>query len=170
MKVLIISDSHGWSEELEAVIERHKAEVEAIIHCGDSELAPSDRALEKVKVVAGNCDFNSDFPQERLEDIAGMRFYITHGHLHSVKNNLVKLSYRAEEVQAEVVCFGHTHHATCFQENGVTYINPGSLRLPARPKRVQIYCLCEINDEQIAIRFYERAGGEVEGLAQTFLR
>lgn len=38
MNVLIISDSHGLEEELQTIAKRHEAEVDLMIHCGDSEL------------------------------------------------------------------------------------------------------------------------------------
>ncbi len=44
-KILIISDSHGWTEELEIVKQRHKDEVDYMIHCGDSELSNAHREI-----------------------------------------------------------------------------------------------------------------------------
>ncbi len=38
MKVLIMSDSHGLTHEISIIKERHKQDVTAMIHCGDSEL------------------------------------------------------------------------------------------------------------------------------------
>ena len=38
MKVLIVSDSHGLTTELEKLMENYQDEVDLFIHCGDSEL------------------------------------------------------------------------------------------------------------------------------------
>ncbi|GAF64135.1 hypothetical protein BTS2_1027 [Bacillus sp. TS-2] len=158
MKWLIMSDSHGWKEELSPVVQRHEQEVDYIIHCGDSELYEDHPALEKMMVVKGNCDFGEDFNEEIVKEIKGVSLFVTHGHLNQVKMTMTNLTYRAEEVGAQVTCFGHTHIATSFQENGVIYINPGSIRLPVRPKRTQTYVICEIEDNRVKVEFYNRVG------------
>ena len=53
MKVLIVSDSHGLTEELEKLIEKHQGEVEFFIHCGDSELEPDDPAIKNYVALSG---------------------------------------------------------------------------------------------------------------------
>ncbi len=55
MKILIISDSHGLTDELQTIAKRHAAEVDMMIHCGDSELETNHPALEgyKGKMVYG---------------------------------------------------------------------------------------------------------------------
>ena len=47
---------------------------------------------------------------------------------HRVKNSLLSLYYRAQEVGACVACFGHTHSAMARWEGGILLLNPGSLR------------------------------------------
>ncbi len=165
-----MSDSHGWSEEVKSVVERHQHETKAIIHCGDSELTKDAAALKGVKTVKGNCDFGSDFPEDILEVYENVRVYATHGHLYNVKMTSTPLSYRAEEVGADIVCFGHSHMATSFMEQGSIFINPGSLRLPRSPKE-QTYVLCDVTDTEIDVRFYEReTGKEITELAKTYQR
>ncbi|MEI3605884.1 metallophosphoesterase [Pseudogracilibacillus sp. SE30717A] len=126
--VLIVSDSHGLTKELEAIKERHQ--VEKRIHCGDSEL-PSDAAsLHGYLTVKGNCDWQATFSEEHIIEIGGLRFLVTHGHLNDVKSTLLPLQYRAQEVQADIVCFGHTHIAYAEKIGEQLFLNPGSLRLP----------------------------------------
>ncbi|UTW68917.1 metallophosphoesterase family protein [Anaerobacillus sp. HL2] len=51
MKVLIISDSHGLKEELFELLNRYEKEVDAIVHCGDSELPKTAfSAFEKLSL------------------------------------------------------------------------------------------------------------------------
>ena len=45
MKVLIVSDSHGLTTELEKLKAKYQGEVEHFIHCGDSELEADDPAI-----------------------------------------------------------------------------------------------------------------------------
>ncbi|SDH35228.1 hypothetical protein SAMN05192534_104123 [Alteribacillus persepolensis] len=169
MQCLIMSDSHGAEKEVAEVIERHVHEVDAMIHCGDSELPATSPVLKDVYVVEGNCDRPGAFAEDRAEDINGIRVYVTHGHLYNVKMTRVPLSYRAEEKAARLACFGHSHIAEAFTENGVVYVNPGSLLLP-RNRPEQTYAIAQFDKGgQATVRFFERESGQrIHELEQTF--
>src|SRR5690625_2212243 len=100
-KVLILSDSHGWSKEILEVKERHQGEVDQIIHCGDSELNYGDEVLQGIQIVAGNTDFDPEFPNELVFDVKGTTFYVVHGHMHNIKETLDPITYRASERSEE---------------------------------------------------------------------
>ena len=89
MKVLIVSDSHGLTAELEKLMENYRDEVDFFIHCGDSELEADDRAIHSFVAVRGNCDFDERFPEEIVKKIGDRTLFITHGHRYSVKSNLM---------------------------------------------------------------------------------
>jgi uncharacterized protein len=167
MKVLIVSDSHGLTKELEEIAARHRHEVNALIHCGDSELSLEHKEITHFLIVRGNCDFTTQFPNERTEEIEGVRFFITHGHLYNVKMSLMNLYYRAKEVEAKVVCFGHSHIAGAEVIDGILFINPGSILLP-RARKEKTYALLQIEDGKATVQFYELDGKEVASLAKTF--
>ncbi|KHF40987.1 metallophosphoesterase family protein [Halalkalibacter okhensis] len=167
MKAFIISDSHGLESELEKVIHRHREEVDILIHCGDSELEEGHSALKGVNVVKGNCDFGSDFPDDLFEKVQGVGIYVTHGHLYNVKMTHVPLSYRAEEKAAQIACFGHSHVAGAFVENGVIYINPGSIRLP-RNREEKTYCICEYHKTKATVTYYDYDGKIVTDMVYHF--
>jgi putative phosphoesterase len=167
MRVLIVSDSHGLTDELAAIKKRHEHEVDALIHCGDSELPHGADELQDFLYVRGNCDFDSAFPKERIEDISGVRFFITHGHLYNVKMTLMNLYYRAQEVGANVVCFGHSHLAGTEMIDGVLFINPGSICLP-RMRKEKTYALLQIDNGQATVQFYDGEGQEVKALTSSF--
>ncbi len=166
MKALIMSDSHGLVEEVQEVITRHRDAVDMIIHCGDSELDATHPLWEGVNIVKGNCDFGA-FPEEWIETVHGCRLFITHGHLNRVKYSYVPLSYRAEEVGAQFVFFGHSHVATTFSENKVIYVNPGSLCSPRQTKK-KTYCLFECNDNETIITFFEQDGSKINDWTKHF--
>lgn len=166
-KVLILSDSHGLKKELETIVNKHKDEVDAFIHCGDSELDHNDSCLQPFYVVGGNCDFKGKFPLELTKEIGGYRFFITHGHLYSVKSSLMKLMYRAEELDAQIICFGHSHLLGAEMVHNKLLINPGSIRKP-RGRKEKTYCLLELNDDKVELRVFEVGKGELENLRHTF--
>lgn len=161
-KVLILSDSHGLTTEITKIKERHHASY--YIHCGDSELPKDAHELQDFITVKGNCDWQGDFPLEKIITIGGLRFLITHGHLFDVKAGLLQLQYRALEVDADVVCFGHSHIAYAEKVNGKLLINPGSIRQPKRFPDPG-YVLLEWDDSmKIVVSFYSIYGEKLLNL------
>lgn len=166
-KVLIVSDSHGLRSELLELKKRHE-DIDFFIHCGDSELPYQEKELEHFHVaVGGNCDFDASLEKEVVKELGGLRFLVVHGHLHSVKSSLMKLSLRAEEVNAKVVCFGHTHMLGAEMVRGKLFINPGSLLLP-RGRKEKTYCLLEIKESGLVLCVYDFEHGEIMDLRRTF--
>lgn len=167
MKVLVVSDSHGLTAELESLIEKHQQDVELFIHCGDSELEIDHPAIKKFITVKGNCDFGQPFPDEIAQEIGKRTIFITHGHHYSVKSNLMRLSYKAEEVSADIVCFGHSHQLGAEMINGILFINPGSIRLP-RGRSERTYVILDILENDYQIKVYDINKGEITALSQKF--
>lgn len=162
-KVLIMSDSHGLEDEINMIKNRHQVKVK--IHCGDSELDMDAPAMEGLLKVAGNCDFDARYPEEQTVNIGGLTFLIVHGHLHGVKGDLTALSYRCEELGAQVACYGHTHIADARQIKNQLFINPGSIRLP-RDRDEKTYSIMEWeNINHIDIKYYTLDGIVVDELS-----
>ncbi|WP_106496992.1 metallophosphoesterase [Lentibacillus sp. Marseille-P4043] len=157
-KILIVSDSHGLTNELEQI--KENLAVDYMIHCGDSELDLDAPELSGFVKVAGNCDFDTRFPDEQLVTVANINVYITHGHLYQVKRNLMPLSYRAQETGARVVCFGHTHIAGAEKSGDQLFINPGSIRLP-KGRQEKTYALMEWSTEDDVTVFFYTVAGEI---------
>lgn len=167
MKVLIISDSHGLTDELQEIRNRHESETEAMFHCGDSELPADHPSMQGFVSVRGNCDYEQKYAEELIEEAGGFRFFIAHGHMHNVKSTLMNLKYAAEDHGAKIVCFGHSHIAGAEFADGVLFINPGSIRLP-RMRREKTYVILEIQNGSAAVTFYQQDGTPVKGMAQRF--
>ncbi|MFL0268535.1 metallophosphoesterase [Candidatus Clostridium radicumherbarum] len=151
MQIAVLSDSHRHSYELNHALKQIVA-ADLIIHLGDN--------VEDVEVlrkgykgsiinVRGNCDFSAFVPSERLEELNGKKVFITHGHKYGVKSDLLRLKYKAKEVGADIVLFGHTHEAVELYEEGIWFINPGSLALPRN--RYKSYALLNIDKDDIKI-------------------
>lgn len=164
MRFLVVSDSHGLTEELSIIFNRHEQEIEDAFHCGDSQLALVDEHLLPYRTVRGNCDFGGDLPLERVEETAQGKILIVHGHHHDVKYDLSHLRNRAFEVGAKVVLFGHSHVAGAVIEDGILYVNPGSIRMP-RGRTEKTYALIDLVESRAEVHFFEADNGkQVEDL------
>lgn len=165
-KVLIVSDSHGLTEELNELKKRHK-DVEKFIHCGDSELSKNDESIDQFIVVRGNCDYESLFHNDEVIDFQGTKFLVTHGHLYNVKSTLMNLKYKAEEVNANIVCFGHSHLLGIEKIGNILFLNPGSLRLP-RGRNERTYVVLNFTEQIVDLHVYDFDQGEIVQLRQSF--
>ncbi|MDY0405426.1 metallophosphoesterase [Virgibacillus sp. 179-BFC.A HS] len=166
-KVLVLSDSHGLKDQLLQIKNRHQ--VEQMIHCGDSELDMDDEAMAGFLKVRGNCDDDVRYPLEEIFTIADITFFVAHGHLLDVKSNLTRLSYRAEEEGASIVCFGHTHIAGAEKIGDQIFINPGSIRLP-KGRQEKTYAIVQWDKRKsgVEVNFYTVDGEEVKELSGRF--
>lgn len=171
MSVLVISDSHGLVKEVQDVTGRHPADM--VFHCGDFCVDPKRPPFAQMQLVRGNCDFAKDVPEERITTWNGLTFFQTHGHLFGVKNSLLQLHYRAEEVGANVVLFGHSHFPVCTAERGILFLNPGSMQLP-RGFDVPTYAVLSKAAEsadniQVNVLFYDHKGNIVKERGGNFI-
>ena len=148
MKVLILSDTHGYNDTMYEVIDR-EAPFDMLIHCGDLEGA-YDELRTKVNctlhVVAGNNDYDPDMDRVRVFGIGKYKAVLTHGHRYRLYSDLSPLFYLAVENHADFVFFGHTHVPMIKEEGPVTLINPGSLTYPRQHGRKPSYIVGTIVD------------------------
>ena len=132
MKMLVFSDSHSSLRFMYRCVEVCKPD--AVVHLGDYFNDGQDLAEEYPTIpfyaVPGNCDRGRGWitePETKLQIIGGVRFMLTHGHLHNVKTNRHQLLLEARKMDAQVVLYGHTHVADCHQEaDGIWVMNPGA--------------------------------------------
>ncbi|QGH35211.1 YfcE family phosphodiesterase [Gracilibacillus salitolerans] len=170
-KILILSDSHGWTSEVSEIKARYENEVDAMIHCGDSELDVDSKELTGFKAVQGNMDMDFRLPEEIDFKVGELHFFVTHGHLFQIKSTLMPASYRAEELGANIICFGHSHVAGAEKVKDQLFINPGSIRQP-RSAHPGSYAILTAEEQlkNIDIRFYTKDEQEISSLAyQTSL-
>ena len=161
MTLLIVSDTHGRVDKLTRLFEMHK-NVDALMFLGDG-LADLNRAGAQehsftVFSVKGNCDaFSLLSNSRRIEEeitfsFDGIKFFALHGHTRHVKSSLTNAIYAADEREADVLLFGHTHIPTLTYISGEEYnlsrpvyvFNPGSLASNS-------YGLCEIRKGQVLL-------------------
>ena len=123
----IISDTHGRLELNENLLQIIK-DSDYIIHLGDGKndlYALPKEFDDKVYSVSGNCDGGGD---DKIIDVDGYKILLTHGHNYGVKSGLLHIKYYAKSKGVNAVFFGHTHIPEIVEEDGITFINPGSFR------------------------------------------
>ncbi len=169
MKMLIVSDNHGWDSILLELKRRYEGKVDVLIHCGDSELDAENPAVEGFAMVRGNCDLEDKYPNDLLESAEDCRVFITHGHRYNVKMALTNLAMKAKEMGADFVFFGHSHTAGVEMVDGVLYLNPGSISLP-RGRSEKTYAIVEVTKSNITARFFDEKHQEVPGMKAVFKR
>ncbi|WP_125152865.1 metallophosphoesterase family protein [Clostridium rectalis] len=128
MLIGVVSDTHRHTWIMERVMEKLKG-VDLLIHLGDNiqDVKEFKKVFKKRIInVKGNCDYSSSIPSDIFEEIEGQNFFITHGHHYDVKHSLSRLKYKALELNADIVLFGHTHVSQIIYEEGIWFINPGS--------------------------------------------
>ncbi len=159
LRLLVMSDTHGDTEVIKTVRERHM-DVDAVIHCGDSELPFDHEYLEGAKRVRGNCDGDARFPDEEIFAVSDKKIFVTHGHLFNVKSTTMNLFYRAKEVEADVVFFGHSHVLGCELLENILFVNPGSLLKP-RGIDDKSYAIVEFSESTWTVFGYNDVGKEI---------
>ncbi|MTV83239.1 metallophosphoesterase [Secundilactobacillus folii] len=172
MRILVISDNHGDREILQTIFSHYRPEVDAIFHCGDSEMTMDDPLFNEVSVVKGNNDFGAAFPDEVDKVVAGEHIFMTHGDLYGVSMSMTRLDLKAREVEANIVLYGHTHRLAAEMVQKRLYVNPGSISLP-RGEYASLggtYAIIETFDDKIAVDFYDRGLNRVSSISQQFTR
>ncbi|WP_187389187.1 metallophosphoesterase family protein [Acetobacterium wieringae] len=133
MKIGVMSDSHGNLKAVKEAVEE-MGPVDVIIHLGDYvEDALYLRTITNapVHILKGNLDSFADQGSMSLETtLGGFRVFACHGHKHGVKNDLHHLYYAGLEKSAQVILYGHTHHAYIEDDGQVLLMNPGSVGAP----------------------------------------
>ena len=159
-KLVIISDSHGNLKNIENLRSLFE-ENDYIVHLGDG--AGDMRGImrdypEKTYVCAGNCDFFTPYSEEEELEVEGVTILCCHGHKYGVKSDLQTLANRAKLRGCEIALYGHTHVPSISVLDGVTLINPGSLRYPVGEGGS--YCYLVVNGKKFT---YVIVGNSLNG-------
>ena len=151
MRVLVISDSHGTYSGIETAIETHP-EASHLIFLGDgaSQMENIQYCYPNVTchILAGNCDWSSDYPNMKLITLSGVKILACHGHTYDVKYGIDRLLTSARNQGAQVALYGHTHCAYEAYHDGIYVMNPGSIALP-RDTSKKSYGILDMTDKGI---------------------
>ncbi len=145
----IISDTHGRLNQ--APLDILKG-VDLIIHAGDigaPEILELLQRTAPVIAVRGNMDggsWTNGLPDTRVVKVGQVLLYVLH--------DLCQLDLDPRAGGFKVVISGHTHRTSIKEQNGVLYINPGSVSYPGvtRPATV---ALIQIKGKRLSARLVE---------------
>lgn len=145
-KVLVISDTHGNTDNLDEILPLVKP-LDQLIHLGDV-----SRDADYIEVVAecpccfvsGNNDFYSTLPRERMIKLNGVPIFLTHGHYYYVNSRKDFIRSAAIQRGARIALFGHTHVPYLEEDETILVANPGSLSLPRQADHCPTYLLLYI--------------------------
>ncbi|MCL1949780.1 MAG: metallophosphoesterase [Turicibacter sp.] len=168
MEIIIASDNHYNQKVLELIHGRHHQDADLFLHLGDSQL-PYDSPLMKDFIkVAGNCDYDRNYPSHQVQDLPGLdKIFMAHGHEHGVKETTKRLEAAAKDVGATIACYGHSHCVDVYREDGgLIVINPGSTFLP-RNTRERTYATLTIGPDDYQVKVLQVETGKVL-LQKTF--
>ena len=137
MNVLILSDSHGRGNFVDAILTR--THPDAVLFAGDGLrdllYAPASAPIYTVR---GNCDFyvppmsfaNGDAEEESLFYLEEKKVLLMHGHKWGVKSGLGAALAHAARLEADILVFGHTHEP--FERYYAPDDTHGEIGLPLR--------------------------------------
>lgn len=150
MKILAISDSHYYNEDLNRILKKYKNSVDCIVHCGDSSLKQDDLLIKQMDIVVkGNHD-DEDFPIYEIYN----HICVTHGHYYNVYKNYDELLKLCKDNNCFLCIHGHTHVPTFQIYKQIYFINPGSLMMNRGSYGFGTYAIINLDNNQINVDFF----------------
>lgn len=151
MIIAVVSDTHLNNNMLDKILKETK-DADVIFHLGDN--VKDALYLEKnfhgdVYYVKGNCDIAVLADTDKVVEIEGRKFFLTHGHNYRVNYDLNNLYYKAKELNVDVAVYGHTHVKLIENYGDLYILNPGSPSLPRDGSKSM--GVIEINNDEINI-------------------
>lgn len=131
MRIVVISDSHRAVRYLYKIVEKHMDTADLFVFLGDID-SDFDNVLMlypniNYQRVAGNNDWSSVYPYEKLLDLNGKKVFICHGHTQRVKYGYEQIVTTSRNLGADLCLFGHTHIQYSNYDNGLYVLNPGAV-------------------------------------------
>lgn len=131
MRILIISDSHGRTDNIEQ-LKSSEGRFDMVIHCGDG-AGDADYIAAilgcPVRCVTGNCDFFAGGRAVLDFEIEGKKVHVEHGQRLPYRNEGEMLDF-ARVNGYNLLLFGHTHCQVIKNDGNYCVVNPGSISKP----------------------------------------
>lgn len=152
VRILILSDSHNNRNAVHRILQQHESQCDAAVFCGDGARDFLSQVTLPCAAVRGNNDSSlchihagTTARTETLNAVewlvvCGRRIMLTHGHLFY---DTERLLLTAQEQQADIVLYGHTHVAQARWHQNLLLLNPGSCSLP-REGQLPGFCILSL--------------------------
>lgn len=157
MKILVLSDSHFFNDNLKRITTKYQNQVDLMIHCGDSSLSIDDSLLKPFHIVVkGNHD-EDDFPHF----VKYQNLCVTHGQYYHVYAGYEELIQLCQQQNCQICFHGHTHVPTHQIYNNIHFINPGSIMMNRGSYGYGTYAIVIYNDASLSIEFHNCETDEI---------
>ena len=158
MRILIIGDTHAQDDIFLRVLSKERGSdalrsgdganssdalrsgnganaFDVLLHTGDfegSEMVYRELSGTPFYYVAGNNDFFTEAPFERVIELESCRIYMTHGHHYNVFETNEGILREAARRHAQIAVYGHSHYPVAEVKRGILLIHHVGLdELPA---------------------------------------
>ncbi len=145
MKILVISDSHlnnDWT--------KIKVNYDLIIHAGDHQMSHEWMIKNTDYFVDGNNDYGTI--DKEVFEIEGINFVLVHGDKYNVKQYehvSPELLTLAQQHNAKILIFGHSHIPLLEEVDNIYFLNPGSTSKPRGNANIKTYAEIIIENKTI---------------------
>lgn len=116
----LISDTHGL---LRKEVEYNLSNCNLIVHAGDIgkyEVIEKLKNICDVEFIRGNCDKDKNIAKEdKIIELSNIKIYLVH--------DISKINIDLKKENIDIVIYGHTHKSNIYENEGILYINPGSI-------------------------------------------
>lgn len=157
MRIIVISDSHGQSAQVEKIIRANKG-ADIFVHLGDCENEAAAMRLKypdiDLRSVRGNCDWGGGVPKSIIIEAMDKKIFCTHGDYYHVKDGVEPLVFAAKENGCCAALFGHTHERFIGRSEGIDLMNPGSCSFP-RDGRKPSYGFIDVTENGVFMNIIE---------------
>ncbi|MDP4090385.1 MAG: YfcE family phosphodiesterase [Bacillota bacterium] len=160
MLIYVISDTHIKKNNLEK-LEHFLSELptsDLLIHCGDISCYEAYELIDhntQCVAVYGNVD--DDRCRDELRDkeiirIMNYKIGVFHGHGEG-GTTLKRVKNIFEKDKVDIIVYGHSHKPNIFTEDGILFLNPGSV-FYKRKERWFSYIVLELEEEYLEAKLH----------------
>lgn len=162
-EIIIASDNHREERQLSELLHYHD-EADYYIHCGDSNLYPTNKIMKKFITVKGNTDEKLQYnDHEFLTLPTGEKIWVTHGHLELVgfkMSSLISDARSMDDKKPDLIFYGHLHKVDARIEDEFLIVSPGSISDP-RDSKIKTYAQLFVSPEAYKINIYDAETREI---------
>ncbi|MEW6261443.1 MAG: metallophosphoesterase family protein [Thermodesulfobacteriota bacterium] len=169
MKFAVISDSHGFTDNVKRLADRLvRAGIKLAVHLGDEyedaePLLAAGLEVSRVPGVFSPVYQDPDIPNRLLTSLGGLKVLLTHAEAPH-QNDRPEDGDPAEIASREkpdLVLFGHSHVPVIEERAGVWWVNPGHLKPEDKKGFPPSYALVDAGLRPIGIRILALEGDRV---------